>query len=573
VRRWTIAVLALAGCGGGTDVADTDGNEDYALVPLDPAAHLNRVSMALRGLRPSAEELASVTANPDALENIVDAYMTHPNFGAVVRDLHNDSLLSRVDYFVPPAGFLPKGPVATADVYDLNRSVMDAPLRLAEYVVMEDRPYGELVTADYTIYDEQAAALWIGLDWSTAEPWRDGWAKLRWEDDRLNAGILTDSWLFVRHDSTVANRNRGRANAITSALLCEDFLARPVNISTDVDLADPDAVSAAVQDDPACVSCHQTLDPLASFLSGWFPQIAPFAINYPFDMYSDGINPLIYGTNLRDPAYFGVPGDGLPQLGTMIAGDPRFTLCAAQRFYAYFHQVPVEEVPREEAKTLQQILVDTESAKAVIRAIMLSPEFAASHVDAPEDAELEARLDAVGVKMTRPVQLGMFFEAVTGLRWTLDLTAQGLGRPDLMDDSFVGFQMLGGGLDGFYVTRPTNTHNATSSLLLRSLARDGAAHVVAADFAEPDRSLRKLMTEVDDATDDEATVRRQLVVFHERVYGELLEVDDPIIDESVVLYEAARDRFAPGLLQPSAAEQPWIVTLMAMLQDGKVAFH
>jgi hypothetical protein len=544
---------------------------------LAPEAQLVRISLALRGLRPTAAEFERVAADPDALAAIVDTYLQGPEFGAVIRDLHNDGLLARVDARVPPAGFEATGPLAGRDAYQINRSIMDAPLRLAQHIVLEDRPYTELVTADYTVADATVAAVW-GLPFDPSAADGEGWAVTTQADARGNAGWLTDSWVFVRHDSTAANQNRGRANALTRALLCEDFLARPADIETVVDLADPNAVNEAVRSEPSCVGCHQSLDPLASFFAGYIPQIASIGASYPISLYSPGFFPLIYGVDLRDPNYFGRAGTTLQDLGQMIASDPRFSRCAARRFYSYFHHVPLEEVPEDRVQHLQAVLVDSDhSAKALIRAIVLSDDFRAARVR--DDAELSeaglARARGVGLFKTRPTQLGIFFQATTGLRWTANLRQYdvALGTPDAMDDTFVGFHMLGGGIDGIYVTRPTLTYNATSSLLLQALARDGAGLVVTSDFANPDRASRRLLREVDTLTTDVAAIRAQLAALHLDLYGERVAADDPALDPLVELLQAGASAAQPGFGQPPAAAQGWMVVLDAMLQDPRIAFH
>ena len=162
--------LTLAACGGDDsgetetgDTASEDTVEDPAfehLVYLSPEDHLVRVSMALRGLRPSLAELDAVAADPEALAGIVDGYLDSPEFGRTIRDLHNESLLSRVDFAIPPAGFLPKGPIAGENIYDLNVSVMESPLRLIEHVVLNDKPYSEIVTANYTVADGVVSTVW-----------------------------------------------------------------------------------------------------------------------------------------------------------------------------------------------------------------------------------------------------------------------------------------------------------------------------------------------------------------------------------------------------------------------------
>ncbi len=568
----------------GEDAADGEGDgdpEDPTVVVLSPAERLVRISMALRGIRPSAEELGRVEADPSALEPIVDGYLDDPGFGETIRDLHNESLLSLTDYFIYPAGYPALGPLAGRDPYELNRAITEAPLRLVEHVVMNDRPYSEIVTAAYTVADAQVAAVW-GLEGGGGE---GQWAEAQWVDGREHAGILSDGWLFQRHSSTESNANRGRANAVARALLCYDFAARDIDLDATIDLADPDAVADAVVANPACASCHQGLDPLASFFGDFFPLYVPadivevptgqYELAYPLRTWYPGVFATILGVPMRDPSYFGKPASGLVGLGKMIAEDPRFSLCTARRFYAYFHQVDLEDVPADALATLQQVLDGSGmDAKALVREIVFSEEFAASHVDLPEgfEGELDPEPDVVGVKKARPMQLRRMFFDLTGFDWRTDLSAatsedapNGLGRVSLLDDSFLGYAVLAGGLDSLYVTRASHTYSATVSLVLRTLAQLSAGVVVDSDFTAP-AAERRLLGLVEPNTIEEEAIRDQLVALHLRLFGERVASDSPDIDDGWALWSGAHGYAGDPV-------RAWKVTLVALLQDVRIAYY
>jgi len=591
--RITLALALLVGCradgdaaegdSGEADSADDDSAEDddagsddddgdgTQAVPLDPVDKLVRVSMALRGKRPSRGDIAAVEADPDVLPAIVDLYLADPAFGETIRDMHNEALLVLADYFIYPAGFEPIGPVADADVYALNRSITEAPLRLVEHVVMNDRPYTEIVTADYTVANADVASVWgVAHDGDAAT-----WSETQWVDGRGNAGILSDSWLFQRHSSTPSNANRGRANAISRALLCYDFLSRDIEVDAEIDLADPEDVANAVVDNPACASCHQALDPLASFFRGYYPIYVPMDLeSYPHYVWYPELFPDLLGVPMRDPAFFGAPGDGVESLGQLVAGDPRFSLCTARRFYAYFHQIELAEVPMAAEIELQDVLLaNGMNAKALTKAIVLADDFLVSHVELAADVDaIDPADDVVGVKKARPVQLRQMFADLTGFRWRTDLTILaseelpwGLGKVDLMDDSFLGYSVLAGGLDSIYVTRPSHTYSATVSLVLRTLAQLAADEVVETDFAAA-ADDRRLLGLVEPTTTDETSVRAQLVDLHLRLFAERVAADDATVDDAWQLWSAALDHSA----DPRRA---WKVVLAALLQDVRIAYY
>jgi len=545
----------------GSDADDDDDDaSDVEPIYLSPAEHLVRISMALRGTRPSADEVAAVEEDPDALEGIVDSYLESPNFGETIRDLHNDTLLVLNDYFVFPAGFLPRDQLADVDPYVLNRAVTEAPLRLIEHVVMDDRPYTEIVTADYTMANGITSVIW-GLPYDGDG---DSWEESSWEDGRGNAGILSDAWLYQRHSSTVSNANRGRANAISRALLCYDFLSRDIEIDSSVNLADPDQVANAVVTNPSCASCHQALDPLASFFRGYFPLYVPADQEYPVLSYVPELFPEALGVPMREPRYFGQAGDETQDLGSFIAEDPRFAQCTANKFYAYLQQVPLQDVPLEKTVELQTVLEDSGfDAKALTKAIVLSDDFRISHFDEelPED-DFRANLT---VKKMRPVQLAQFARSTTGFEWKTYLGDPTLGTVDLLRDSFLGYNVLAGGIDSFFVTRPSYTYSATSALVLSNLAREASHFVVDTDFAA-ETDDRRLLGVVGPNDSGESEVRDQIADLYLDLYGQLVDTDSEEVDETYALFEGA-------LAVSNDPSRAWKVTLTAMLQDVSVAYY
>jgi hypothetical protein len=559
----TAAFFLLAGC---TADPDTDTEPEPAepaepastVVALSPEQHLVRASMALRGTRPSRDELEDVADDPDALGAIVDRYLATEAFGRTMRNLHSESLMLEPDWLYYPAGFPNVGDLAGYDMATINHSIMQAPLRLIEQVVMEDRPYTEIVTADHTVADSISSLVWnLAYDPSGPE-----WQSTRYEDGRGNAGILTDSWLYVRYQSTPSNANRQRANALSRGLLCYDFLSRDVDLDTTVDVADPNAVQAAVVANGACASCHQALDPLASYFKDVFPLLVPQDVqSYPVEtpMWLPGVFEDVLGVDMREPSYFGLAGDDLEDLGQLIADDPRFSRCAAQRFYSYFNQVPLSEVPFEATAELQARFIDSGfSAKALAKAIVMSNDFAASYSEDDADAE-----HLNGFRRARPDESAAMIEALTGFHWETDLTAftEGMiGVIDLPRDSMLGYRVVGGGTDSQYVTSNLFTDNAGTSLFAQSFAAQAAGYVVDADFAESDGDQRHLLSSVELETRDEATLRAQIVDLHARIFGELIAVDDAETDTTFELYQAA-------LGASSDPKRAWKTVLTALLSD------
>lgn len=554
-----IVIALCAGCTTGP------ANDDPPLPPPPPAVeylsatdHLVRASMTLRGTRPSVADLVKVADDPGALPAIVDAYLETPEFGSVMRDLHAETLLVRIDQ--RGLSFRAIGPVANRTAGELNANVYEEPLRLIEHVIVNNKPYSEIVTADYSIAEPISAAVW-GMSHSGT-----GEQVSQWLDQRPVSGILSSSGLYARHQSAGANYHRGRANVLSSALLCFDFLHSDITIDTSIDLANPQIVSNALRENPACVGCHQTLDPLASTIFGFQPGAR--YTGYPVPMYRPMWENGWVGTTDREPGYFGQPAVTVRDVGQQIARDPRFPRCAASRFAAYFTQSDRGTLPFAWVARLTDAFVAANlDAKTLAREIVLSDEFKVSHVS--DDATPELAETVNGMLRVRPEQLDVLFADLTGLRWITDATVAVYGTPygpaNLLRSDYNGFRALAGGIDSYFVTKATHTSNAVSSLLLRVLAATAAGAVVDSDF-DGLASARRLLTEVTPAQTDEPTIRAQLAKLHARIYSSLDAADSEAVDETYTL-------FATVLARSGDVRHAWKTTLTAMLSDLRIAHY
>lgn len=528
-------------------------------IALSPVEHLARASIALRGTRPPLEELEAVAADPEQLPVLVDLYLRSPELGATIRDLHNDALL--MDLEAPKYIYPNLGPLADATYADL-RALMQEPLRLIEHVVLSGRPYTEILTAPYTLANGTVATAW-GLPHTTAP---EQWEVTPWTDGRPAAGILSTNALYQRHVSAGDNFHRGRANLISAALLCHDYLDSEVVLDTNVNLADPEVVAEAVVKNPSCASCHQTLDPLASYFFTFAAKDYPNAISrYPYSAYKPRFAEQWRTANKRPPMYFGATASGLAGLARAITEDPRFARCTAQRFLAGLTQVAIASLDPALVDELQLGFVASGyDARALLRAIVLSKAFATSHATDEVAAE-----STVGLLRLRPRQLARTLEALTGERWsaltTEKISGVPLGPVELLDNDTIGYRVLGGGIDSYYVTRPQTTMGATSALVARRAAMALADRVVEHDLAAP-APARRLFRDVAATETAEPLVRRQLRALLARTTSELVAESDPRIDEAYAMF---RDLLA----QSGSAPRAWKLTLGGLFADVRALYY
>ncbi|HEY0990678.1 MAG TPA: hypothetical protein VGD80_26680, partial [Kofleriaceae bacterium] len=293
MQRVMLTVVLAAAC---TSTEPSSPTVTY----LTPAEHLARASLALRGIRPSIADLVAVTERPDRLPRIVDDYLASPEFGATIRELHNEVLLLRHENLqLTPR---PIAPLESISFSEMNNSINEEPLRLIEDIVMTDQPYTRLVTADYTVANRIVATVW-GLEHSDD----DTWQRTAWPDDRGAAGILASTPIHYRYRSVKFNHNRSRANAFSRALLCHDFSESEIHIDTSIDLSNPDIIADAVVHNPSCAGCHQAMDPLASYFYVFRQGLLNGSTftSYPTNLYRSEDAELWKTTTGRPPGYFG----------------------------------------------------------------------------------------------------------------------------------------------------------------------------------------------------------------------------------------------------------------------------
>jgi hypothetical protein len=520
--------------------------------PLSAAERGVRVSMAMRGIRPSFEELDALIADPDALPGLVEEWLTDPAFGETVRDLWNEALQVRADTEPLDA----TGSLAGYTLEEIHASIQEAPLRTIERIVLEDRPYTEIVTGGWGDADEVVSRAWTG--YAPYDSAGEEWQPLPWTDGRPEAGVLSDSSLWLRWRSAGANAQRGRANLVARALLCEDFLERDASIDTSA-VADPTAGSTAL-DSPSCAVCHQALDPLASFFP-FTPYPAVVFLVFPVDMYDESwVSSQGWMQSTGEvPDYYGLGGETLADMAQLVAADPRFPRCLVERSWAFLHQREMRELPVAELDGLQSELVARGSLRDLVRGIVLDEGFARV---TPESA-LRVRAEA----------LPRLVEDLTGFRWTVDgqtmccgTSNAELGDVHLGEDALRGWVMLWGGIDGPYVSHPTHASSTTSALVLQEYAAFAASRVVQDDLGEPDPSRRRLLRWVEADTTDTEAVRLQLQRLHLRVLGEILADDSAALDTSEELFFAA-------LSASGSPTRAWAVVLSAMLSDERVEFY
>jgi hypothetical protein len=128
--------FVLLACGGAAPESEVKPLplHEQELVSLEAPRLLRRMSLDLRGVLPSVEDLNEVEANPEALEQIWPNYLTEPTFEERLVELFAEQWLTRVDGFnVSIEDYF----LASSLQSEFVRSVGEEPMRILARVAMD----------------------------------------------------------------------------------------------------------------------------------------------------------------------------------------------------------------------------------------------------------------------------------------------------------------------------------------------------------------------------------------------------------------------------------------------------
>ena len=514
-----------------------EGNPD--IIHLEPREKLMRLSVDLLGVHPSEAEMLSIQSNPDFYEDFVDRYLDDPRFVERMKQVFNLRFLTRtgMTYGQMLSGF------SNAEV---ARAINDEALELVAYIIENDLPYSEIVTADYTMANPLLSRIW-NLEYPTDQI---GWQPARYRDGRPHAGILTMNGVWQAYPSMGGNANRHRANAVSKMLLCDDYLSRPVVISraaVDQLVQDPED---AISTNASCQSCHASLDPLSAHFFGLFPNNDEEDTTLYRPEREEGWRMYAH----KEPAYYGIPTGNLTELGKVISEDTRFVDCAVQTVYEGLGQRIRTDEDWTKIQQHRTEFVDSElSLKSLVRSIVLDEEYLAKNL---EDPELADRIPTV--KVVNPYQLSAIIEDITQFSWNFDgvdaLTNNGMGLPVLL-----------GGVDGT-VTQRNYMPSVGLVFVQERLAQAAGWHVADHDL-DPNRTddaiLLQYVTILDTPESSPEAFDAQIRYLYLRATGQPLTPEATEVEELKLMWEQLHS-------VKSSPTQAWAGIISAILRDPAI---
>jgi len=547
---------------------------------LDDVETLRKASVALVGRLPTPREEQTVRDLGEVgLDEVLMEMMAEDAFYLRIIELFNDSLLT--DRYLPGSDAidlldgedysnlywfdnLPDDAQQNVARRSSNLAVARDALQLIAHVVREDRPFTEILTADYTMVNPFSAKSY-GLttkfdDETDVDEWRE--AAL---PGIPHAGILTSHMFMNRFPTTATNRNRHRSRMLYKFFLATDILAlgeRPVD-ATSIDGFNP------TRENDTCTVCHTHIDPVAGALQNWDDRgrYRPLA---------DGWYPEMYKPGFADAELTSSEStEGASWLGYKIVEDSRFGKSIVHlAFQGFTGQTPLREpTDPSDANYLGKLVAhDVQSMefqdiaakfsesdfdfKVLTAEIVKSPYFRAkSFVAAIDETEESSEstggraseLHAVGTaRFLTPEGLNRKITAVTGYPWRRNLEDQ-----DLLL-SFNQYRIFYGGIDSDSVIQRITDPNGIMVNVADRMSNEIACWNVPRDFTKSssERVLFPFVEtgyEPEDANGFEVpavseSIRANIRFLHERLLGEFLAMNDPEIDRTYGLFvEVWRD--------------------------------
>ena len=551
---------------------------------LDDRRLLRRATLSLAGRLPTAAELARVEKEGRAaVRAILDEVMKEDAFYTRLREGFNDIFLTlgvdgnpdqsvlSYDHFSTTRGWYQKHDLShIADeaerrkagyklAGDYRKALLAEPMELVEHIVRNDRPFSEILTADYIMMSPYTARGYGMFDeikdrfQDPDDPFEFIPVRLKalvGRDKRQNqesasgfyphAGILSTFQYLRRYPTTETNRNRLRARMFYQHFLGIDVLELAARVS--------DAAAAQAKYEiptmqaAECVVCHKTLDPVSSLFQDY----------YAFEG--------VYGRRkegwYQDMFQAGFEGEDMPAeerwrslqwLGERTVKDPRFAIAMVEHVYYILTGrkvlLPPKDIEdplfnarrrayREQRKLIEMTAVNFSehqfSLKQVFKDLIVSDFYRADGLaTAVSDPARRAELDDIGqVRMLAPEQIERKIGAIFGQPW---------GR--LTDQ----LAMLYGGIDSQEVTERAADPSGAMGAIQRILSNDVACKQVLKDFARApgDRLLfPSIEPDVVPGASAEADekIRSAMVVLHERILGQNVAVNSPDVDRTYRLF-------------------------------------
>ena len=530
---------------------------------------LHRIVSSLASRVPTSDEINTVAAATDqagidaALDAIVTGLMNEDAFYTRVTEIYNDVLLTNKDaddrgsvddnfdldafnnrdYYEDNFSGGQRSDLREATNYGIAR----APVELVKYVIENNRPFTEIVTADYVMVNPYAAKIYddIGPNGFAFDPSSNPNPDVTdfrpinniTQGDGTQvpaAGIMGTHAFLARYPSTNTNVNRARARYVFDYFLGIDIEALAARDGLDLE---NEIGAVPTYEDPQCTVCHDVMDPVA----GLFTKRDNGGEYDPGNTYqhtrtTQGVPRMVPAGYTMDPADALPAGEELTPLqwlGSRLATDDRFATETVRIVFEGLTGIqPGTAATTFINDTRNQFMASNYDFKTVVRAVVASDFFLARNLAVGEDPN--AYPDVGPGRLLTAEELDRKLSAIAGgnYSWRGPNSNSGLrGR----------HYLLYGGIDSDEVltrtTEPTSLINGIQERLAYQVSCDLVAdHLYNAGLLFP--SVDE--TDTPDGGASETAIRDNIQFLHRYLLGEDLSAGDPELATTYQLFVDVR---------------------------------
>ena len=544
-------------------------------VILEPRqATLRRATLLLQGRIPTTAETNSAVSDA-SLEVALRNLMRGPAFREFVVKATNDRLLINGSRFGPIDEGNPNFIKLRNGAYELretgefsswkgriDRAAWRAAGELVAYIVENEMPYSQILTAEYTMVNPLLNDLFGGnAEFAGDEgdnvfkPAKLGGYYFRNNLQQLpsdeisqqpyevignpvsnypHTGILSDIGFLNRYPTTATNRNRARARWVLYHFLdidVEKSSQRPTDEAALADLNNP------TLNNPNCTVCHAILDPVAGAFQNWglknlyrpngldtldghYKRPAEGGSLYrDGDLwYRDMRNPGLFDTKIIDRdrtlgelARLIIKEDGFYSASvkfwwSSIFGEKMIDRPAVEADQGYADKYVAYSAQQEAVENFSSILHARRNAKDLLVEMIFSPWFSASKVPPSPFSVSHSYASLGGKQLLDPEQLSQKTRSLTGVAWRARL-----GSDNRMHWPKDEIGVLLGGIDAAAVTERAHALTPLITTIMLTHAAETSCLATIREFELP-KEERRLFTYVEENTNTPGMVSEHITV-------------------------------------------------------------
>ncbi len=542
-----------------------------------------------------------------ALDGIIDDLMTEPAFFERVFEMYNDLLLTNKDaddrgnvqdnfdtdaftnqdYFEDNFSGGTRNNLREAANYGFAR----APIELVAYVIENDLPFTEILTADYMMVNPYSAVI-LGVDAGdpsfpfssdqnmnnhSIDDFRPA-TNIRQSDGTAVplAGVIATHSFLARYPSTNTNVNRKR-----SRFVFQYFLGIDIEGIAPRDGLDLNNVIGEVPtyEDPQCTVCHDVMDPIAGLFTLRDNQGEYDSSNrYEYTRTTNGVPRMV-------PAGYSIdPADALPSseedrplvwLAQQIAGDDRFADTTVRTVFTGLTRIdPSTTATTAAINDLKVGFVQSNyDFRELVKNVVLSDFFRAQNLDITQNPSSYA--DVGTGRLLTPEELDRRISASFGgnYSWRGPNSGSGLrGR----------HYLLYGGIDSDEITTRTTSPTSLMDGIQERIANQAACERVANDLYNDGVLFPFVDEAVTPDNGGENAIRDNIVFLHRHLLGEDLEADGAEIDATYQLFLDVRDlgessipsqcRGGGSSTDSNGTVLPWMAVVTFLMTDYRYLY-